>query len=136
MTSHSYERAALRLCVALAASLPIVAGAWDVTQGLAGAWAANHDRYLAGLLLAIGLGFWSCVSGIERKGERFRLLTTLVLIGGTCRLLGVALGDEPTGRVAAALAMELIVTPLLCLWQMRIAAFPPHRARTLVHGSA
>ena len=64
---------------------------------------------------------------IANATARFRLLTALVVLGGWCRLLGVALGDALTPPVAAALLMELIVTPLLCLWQGRVArrASPP-----------
>ena len=53
-------------------------------------------------------------------GPRFRLLTTVVVIGGVARLLGLALGDAPAADVEVALAMELVVTPVLCLWQSRV----------------
>jgi hypothetical protein len=43
------------------------------------------------------------------------------VIGGLCRLLGVALGDPLTPAIAAALALELLATPLLCLWQAQIS---------------
>lgn len=84
-----------------------------------GAWTSNHHRYLSGLLLAIGLGYWSAVSEIETMAARLRLLTALVVVGGLARLLGMVLGDMPTVPVATALAMELFVAPLLCLWQAK-----------------
>ena len=104
---------------ALPRSCPSPAGCRARSQSLGGvsAWSADHYRYLSGLLLAIGLGFWSTIPNIERHAPRFRLLTGLVVIGGLCRLLGVALGDPLTPAVAAALAMELVATPLLCFWQ-------------------
>jgi hypothetical protein len=113
----------LQAAVALAATLPIVASAWDVLHRLHGAdaWAANHERYLSGLLFAIGLGFWSTIPHIEFKTARFRLLTFVVVIGGLCRLLGVMLGDPASPAVLVALAMELGVTPALCLLQGSIA---------------
>ena len=112
----------LQAAVALAATLPIAASAWDVLHGLNGAdaWAINHERYLSGLLLAIGLGFWSTIADIEAKTARFRLLTFIVLIGGLCRLLGVAMGDPASPAVLVALAMELGVTPALCILQGRL----------------
>ena len=118
----SRAKPALQAAVALAATLPVVASAWDVLQGLHGAdaWASSHERYLCGLLLGIGLGFWSTVPDIETKTARFRLLTSLVVIGGLCRLLGVALGDPASPAVLVALVMELGVTPALCLWQGRL----------------
>ncbi len=126
------EKRALQCTVAFAATLPVVAGAWDVVNGLhgAGAWALNHERYLSGLLLAIGLGFWSAVPGIEDKTARVRLLTFVVVIGGLCRLLGVLLGDPVSHSVAAALVMELAVTPSLCLWQSRMQR-PAIRSATI-----
>jgi hypothetical protein len=118
------ERRALQVTIAIAALLPVASGLWDVTHGLSGSagWDDNHHRYLSGLLFAIGLGFWSAIPRIEARSARVRLLTMLVVIGGLARLLGLALGDPATPMVAAALAMELIVTPLICLWQTRIAS--------------
>ncbi len=115
------KRRALQVSISVAALLPVVAGMWGVIQPASdGAWASNHHRYLSGLLLAIGLGYWSAVPEIETMGARMKLLTTLVVVGGLARLCGLVLGDTPTPPVAAALAMELFVAPLLCLFQMRI----------------
>jgi hypothetical protein len=118
----AFSRRALQIGVAAAATLPITASIWDVLHGIqADAWAINHERYLSGLLLAIGLGFWSTIPHIENKMGRFRLLTFVVVVGGLCRLLGVMLGDPASPEVLLALAMELGITPALCLWQGRIS---------------
>ena len=122
------ERRGLQMSIAIAALLPVAAGLWGITHEVSGeSWADNHHRYLSGLLLAIGLGYWSTVPRIEAMGSRLRLLTALVMIGGVARLVGVALGDVATVEVGAALAMELAVAPLLCLWQLRVisTARPP-----------
>jgi hypothetical protein len=122
------EKRALQTCVVLAGLVAVWAGAWGVLSGLGGQGdgLASHERYLSGLLLAIGLAFWTTVSDIEGKTARFRLLTALVLIGGISRLLGVALGDTLSWPIGGALAMELLVAPLLCVWQGRVGA--RHRA--------
>lgn len=119
-TAH---RNALRLCVCLVGAVPVVGGAWGAIESLGGvsAWSVDHYRYLSGLLLAVGLGFWSTVPNIERRTQRFRQLTGLVAIGGLCRLLGVALGDPVTVPVVVTLVLELAVTPLLCAWQGQIS---------------
>jgi Domain of unknown function (DUF4345) len=129
----SPAKSALQAAVALAATLPIVASAFDVLHGVQGAdaWAVNHERYLSGLLFAIGLGFWSTIPHIEAKTARFRLLTFVVVIGGLCRLLGVMLGDPASPAVLIALAMELGVTPTLCFLQGRIARPVPKKNWTV-----
>ncbi len=127
------ERRALQICILLAAAPAVVSGAWEALQGLGetSAWAGNHQRYLGGLLLAIGLSFWSTVPSIEDKTTRLRLLVLLVFIGGLCRLIGLTLGDPPTPGIVAALIMELAVAPLLCLWQARVAGvYNPVQALT------
>jgi uncharacterized protein DUF4345 len=118
----SASRRMLQLCVAIGAMVPVSAGIWGALAGLGGGEFVSHQRYLSGLLLMIGIVFWSTIPGIERKTVIFRLLTLLVLGGGLCRLVGVALGDPLGAPVASALIMELGVTPLLCLWQGSLAA--------------
>jgi hypothetical protein len=115
-------RRALQLCIAVGGLVPVIGGGWGVVQGLAeaSAWTSSEERYLSGLLLAIGLAFWTTIPAIERKTARFRLLTLIVFVGGLCRLLGVLIGDGLSPSIGGALAMELGVTPLLCLWQARL----------------
>lgn len=123
-------RHALQIAIAVAGLVPVLGGGWGVTHGLAdaSAWHIDHERYLSGLLMAIGLGFWSTIADIEHKADRFRLLTALVFMGGLSRLGGVLMGDVLSPSVLGALAMELGVTPLLCLWQSQCrqtASFSP-----------
>jgi Domain of unknown function (DUF4345) len=112
-------RLALQVCIALGATWSVGAGAWGVFDNLGGITAGlvSQGRYLSGLLLAIGLGYWSTIFDIERKTARFRLLTGLVAIGGLCRLLGVAMGDGISLSTAGPLLLELGLAPLLCFWQ-------------------
>lgn len=115
------SRRLLQLAVLLAATVPVTAGAWLALDPHAGVL-GNHVRYLSGLLLAIGIAFWTTLPGIEAKRRRFGLLTALVVTGGLCRLVGVVLGDPLSAPTAAALVMELAVTPLLWVWQRNLAA--------------
>ena len=87
--SPQLERMLLRATVGLVALVPILAGAGGILFGgamtgasLGDAGLDSHVRYLSGLLFAIGLGFWSTLPDIERKGPRFQLLTFLVFAGG------------------------------------------------------
>jgi hypothetical protein len=76
------------------------------------------------LLLAIGLVFWGCIPTIERRGRIVRLLTFIVAVGGLSRLLGVVLAGD-LGPMRWTLGMELVVTPLICLWQFRVERLGP-----------
>ena len=79
------------------------------------------------MLLGIGLAFWGTIPGIERKGPVFRLLTAIVFIGGLARLYGVYTLGLPGAPMLFGLAMELVVTPLLCLWKALLFRNPLHR---------
>jgi hypothetical protein len=118
-------RRALQAAVAIAALVPIAAGAAGALEPhLLALGNDTHAAYLSGLLLGIGLAFWSLVPAIERQGRSFALLSAIVVLGGLARLfLAVRLGDA--GRaVILPLVMELGVVPLLWLWQRRISKTP------------
>ncbi len=118
----------LQLAVALLSLIPIGAGMAGAAFGmrvfdhasLLGADADNLSRYLSGLLLGIGLAFLTTLPRIETEGVRFRLLTTIVFIGGITRLAGLILAGLPTKAIMIGLVMELLVTPALALWRERV----------------
>jgi hypothetical protein len=123
----------LRYAIALCGLVPVAAGLIGVMLGPAMLADANlptlrpdvaldsHYRYLSGLLLAVGLGFWSTLHRVELQTTRFRVLTAIVVVGGIGRLLGMAVEGVPGWPMLGALGMELVVTPLLCAWQGLIA---------------
>ncbi len=123
---------ALRITIALGGCVPVFAGLAGVLMGPAmvgeggvSIGADSHYRYLSGLLLGLGLGFWSCIPDLPRRTARMRLLTAVVVAGGLARLLGVVLHGWADTPMTLALGMELVVTPLLCWWQGRVAARGP-----------
>lgn len=121
------ERRILQQVVAVAGLVPVSAGLYGVLfgAGLTGDQLSvtgdSHYRYLSGLLLGIGLLFWSAIPTVEEKGGRVKVLTLVVVMGGLGRLAGLGLTGVPSLPMVAALGMELAVTPLVCLWQIRIA---------------
>ncbi len=125
---HLMKRA-LQGAILLCGCVPVLAGGFGLLMGTGFLSATadillnSHFRYLSGLLLMIGLLFWSLVPHIEQRGTAMRLLTAIVFVGGLARLYGVLVGDALTHFVLFALAMELCVTPLLCCWQWRVARF-------------
>lgn len=118
----------LQGAVAVACLVPLVAGSMGVLRGAAwlGADASvdldSHFRYLSGIFLGVGIAFASCVPDIAHKGARLRLLAAFVVTGGLARALSAAQMGLPGPGHVFGLAMELIVVPLLTLWQARVAA--------------
>ena len=126
------ERRLLQAAFILAGFVPVTAGLSGVLIGpsfidgtLGSPSVDSHTRYLSGLLLAIGLAFWSFVPRIEQETSRVRLLTALVAVGGLARLVSLIAVGAPSQGMLGGLVMELVVTPLLCLWQSRIARARP-----------
>ncbi len=125
------ERRLLQIAVALGSLVPIIAGAAGILSGPAMVEAGgtvsadSHFRYLSGLLFGIGIAFVTTIPRIERHTGRFRVLAGIVVAGGIGRLLSLLIRGAPDAAMLAALAMELVVTPALTLWQARIAGQSP-----------
>jgi hypothetical protein len=120
------ERRFLQIAVAAAGLVPVAAGALGALRPelLIGGppHALTHGAYLSGLLLGIGLAFWSLVPAIERQSRIFALLTGLVVLGGLARALTAARLGAWNLSVELPLVMELAVTPALWLWQRRVSS--------------
>lgn len=120
------ERLLLQISVAIGGLVPVAGGMAGVIWGpaLLGESARgpldSHFRYLSGLLAAIGIAYWTAVPDIEREGLKFSLLTLIVVAGGFSRALGMLIMGPPGPAMSAALVMELVVAPLLYLWQVRV----------------
>jgi len=120
------RRRALQVAVAIAGLVPVTAGAagaFDPTLlQLAGSpQGLSHAAYLSGLLLGIGLAFWSTIPAIDTKSGRFALLAAIVVLGGLARLFTAIRLGVWTPSVTWPLVMELGVTPALWLWQRRVS---------------
>ncbi len=124
------ERRLLQLATALACLVPLSMGlvsVWngpDVIRGVDAPWPIDldsHFRYLSGILLGTGLVYLACLPTIERRGEIFRALCFVIVIGGLARLGSAIWMGWPGGGHRFGLVMELIVVPAITLWQMRVA---------------
>ncbi|HXL99734.1 MAG TPA: DUF4345 domain-containing protein [Rhizomicrobium sp.] len=121
------ERRLLQIAVAVGGLVPVGAGLSGALRGASFLDVAtsvstdSHIRYLSGLLLGIGLAFWISIPRIERHAARFQLLAAIVVLGGCARLLALTDGGKQGSSMYFALAMELLVTPALFLWQRRVA---------------
>jgi hypothetical protein len=125
------ERRLLQAAVALGCLSPFWFGLKGMIEGPAmlfgvepGASAADlvsHYRFLSGVFFGLGLVIASCVPRIEARTARLRWAAGAVVLGGLARLGGLAMGDAPSFAHHIALAAELGLTPLLVLWQARVA---------------
>ena len=121
------ERRALQWAVAALAIIPVAAGLYGVLFGpavtvdRATAWADSHYRQMSGLLFGVGLCLLSTVPAIEEKTGRFRLLALLIFVAGLGRLSGLALTGVASFSVVVGLGLELVLAPMLALWQTRVA---------------
>jgi hypothetical protein len=124
------ERRFLQITVAVAGLVPVTAGALGALRPellLGGpAHALTHGAYLSGLLLGLGLAFWSLIPTVERQGRVFGLLTGLVVLGGLARAFTAARLGVWSLSVALPLVMELGATPALWLWQRRVSSLLRH----------
>jgi hypothetical protein len=122
------ERSLLQATVAVACLVPILTGLDGVLRG-AGMFRLvtptadldSHFRYLSGIFLMLGLAFASTIPRIEHRGPRFRLLGAMVIMGGLARALSWAMIGAPGLGHRFGLVMELVVVPLMMLWQARVA---------------
>ena len=120
------EKRWLQIAVAVAGLVPVSAGLAGALLGplllnqVGDSALDSHFRYLSGLLLGIGLAFWTTIPNIERQGQRFAILTVIVVTGGFCRAIGMLVIGPPGPVMSLALIMEVVVTPLLYLWRERV----------------
>lgn len=121
------ERRLLQIVVALSGLFAAVVGFFGAAFGATflnlsfNPAIDSYIRFLFGIILAIGLILLASVPHIERHGPRFSVITVILVIGGIARLIGVIGFGVPTQGVLVGLTMELIVAPLVWLWQRRIA---------------
>lgn len=99
----------------------------DVTTDL-----DSHFRYLSGLLLAIAIGFLSCMRGIEQKGPRMRLLAAIVIVGGLSRAYSAAVIGLPSFGHLGGLTIELVIVPVITAWQWSFARRANRQAAELL----
>jgi hypothetical protein len=89
----------------------------------------NYFRLLSGILVGMGVVFLISIPHVERHGERFGILTFMIVLGGLAHLYSVLLHGIPSIGTLFGLFMELIYAPLLWLLQRHVArraALHPH----------
>lgn len=126
------ERTCLQVAVALCALIILFIGVSGVMLGVKFLHGTqnisvdNYFRFLSAVAAGMGAMYLAAIPHIERHGERMGTLTFLIFVGGLTHLYGFVLRPVPTVATLCALAMSLIVVPLLWFWQRRIARRTAH----------
>lgn len=81
----------------------------------------SYVRFLKGMLLAIGLIYWSAIPDIEKHGERIAVVTFILVLGAIPRLMSMISHGVPTLGILLSLFGELVIVPLIWLWQRHVA---------------
>ena len=130
------ERKLLQAAVAIAGFAGVFLGLTGVLFGTMHADLSgdvvldSYVRFGKGVLLAIGLIYWSCIPKVEQRSERISLVTFILVFGTLSRLLSVAGHGVPTLGIVLNLIAGLVLVPLLWLWQRHVAALHQRRAVT------
>jgi uncharacterized protein DUF4345 len=130
------ERTLLQIAFALAGLVLIVFGLAGVFFGanfvdLSGSVEMDsYFRFLKGMLLGIGLIYWSSIPDIARHSERISVVTFILVLGAVPRLIAVIGHGVPTIGILISLAGELIFAPLLWLWHQHVAGAAQRSALT------
>ena len=81
----------------------------------------NHYRYLTGAYLAVTFSIWWTLGNIEERVVPFRIICAAVFIGGLGRVVSIAsVGMPESSDYIVAVFIELVLVPLLLLWQVRL----------------
>ncbi|MEM7124729.1 MAG: DUF4345 domain-containing protein [Chloroflexota bacterium] len=81
----------------------------------------NHYRYLTGAYLAVTFAIWWTLGNIEERVVPFRMVCAAVFIGGVGRVVSIAtVGMPESSEYIVGAVIELILVPLLLLWQLRL----------------
>jgi len=130
------ERRLLQIAVALAGLIGVILCLTGVLVGTMHADLSgdvvldSYVRFGKGVLLAIGLIYWSSIPQIERHGDRIALITIILVVGSLSRLLSLAGHGVPTLGIISNLIAGLVFVPLVWLWQRHVARVAQRGALT------
>jgi hypothetical protein len=83
----------------------------------------NQLRYLAGVYFgAVSLSIWWALPRIEERGLVITIAAVAIFVGGLGRcvsMVSVGLPDDPS--MIGGVVLEMLVVPILALWQRRLA---------------
>ncbi len=120
------ERRLLQIALAIVGLVAITFGLTGVLFGTSlsgvrlGVTMEGYVRFIKGVLLAVGLIYWSAIPQIEKRGERISIVTFILVFGAAARLMAVLSHGFPTVGLLISLIAELVVVPLIWLWHRHL----------------
>lgn len=120
------ERRLLQIVLAIVGLVAITFGLTGVLFGTSlsgvrlGVTMEGYVRFIKGVLVAVGLIYWSAIPQIEKRGERISLVTFILVLGAAGRLLSVIGHGFPTVGLLISLIGELVIVPLIWLWHRHL----------------
>lgn len=120
------ERRLLQIALAIVGLVAILFGLTGVLFGTSlsgvrlGVTMEGYVRFIKGVLVAVGLIYWSAIPQIEKRGERISIVTFILVFGAAARLLAVLSHGFPTVGLLISLIGELVVVPLIWLWHRHL----------------
>ncbi|MFC6021568.1 DUF4345 domain-containing protein [Plantactinospora solaniradicis] len=123
------NRRGLQVVLGLLATVAVASGLSGMLAGPAalpgaGPVDATVDsgfRYASTFWFAAGVLAWWAVPRVERASTVLRLTLGVVILGGFARLLAVLASGWPHPVYLGTLVVELVVVPLVLLWQAGVA---------------
>ena len=82
----------------------------------------SNYRFFSAMWLAIGVALLSVVPRVREAGTVLRFVSAAVFVGGLARIASWLAVGQPHAMMLVLLGIELIVPPVLVVWQRRLTA--------------
>lgn len=110
-------------------AVPIVTGVFAVLTGAEGMPGQNEAsasveselRFFAVFWIAFGAAVVWAAPRVARETSLVRALMAVLFLGGLARAIAWAAEGRPHGLFIALMAIELVLPPVIVLWQSRVA---------------
>lgn len=82
----------------------------------------SQNRFYGTSYMIYGILLWVCAREMDRYDLIFKMLLAMTFVGGLTRILSAALHGWPAPTIIGLAVSELVLPPLILLWQRRSRA--------------